>query len=294
MKYKSLSFTLIELLVVIATVGILAGVIIVSMSAATDRATITKAKVFSNSARDSMSNSIVSEWNFDELTTATSGATIKDSWGANNGILYVGSGDSNDKLRSSSECVYGKCLYFDGVGDDIVIASSSTLNMNKTMTISIWFKRSSITSDINIGLVSREGTGGYALILNYLTADQKIAFIAPTVSYQKMNTAINDTNWHHLACTINENSNSLNFYLDGKLDNATTSVGVLGENTNALRIGLRGSIYFTGFIDEVRLYSTNIPSAEIKQQYFAGLRQLLAKNLITQQEYNQRLAVYSK
>ena len=58
-------FTLIELLVVIAIVGILAGIIIVSMTSATDSAIMAKAKVFSNSMRDSMSSSIVSEWKFD-------------------------------------------------------------------------------------------------------------------------------------------------------------------------------------------------------------------------------------
>ena len=47
-KIKQLAFTLIELLVVIAVIGILSGLIVVSMSGVTNKATIAKAQVFSN------------------------------------------------------------------------------------------------------------------------------------------------------------------------------------------------------------------------------------------------------
>jgi prepilin-type N-terminal cleavage/methylation domain-containing protein len=58
------AFTLIELLVVIAIIGILSALIIVGMSSTTQKATIAKAQVFSNSLRNSLMNNLISEWKF--------------------------------------------------------------------------------------------------------------------------------------------------------------------------------------------------------------------------------------
>ena len=52
------SFTLIELLVVIAIVGILAGLIMLTMSDATEQARIAKLKVYGNSMRDILGNNL--------------------------------------------------------------------------------------------------------------------------------------------------------------------------------------------------------------------------------------------
>jgi len=59
------AFTLIELLVVIAIIGILSGLIIVSMNGITNSATVAKAQVFSNSLRNALMMNLVSEWKFD-------------------------------------------------------------------------------------------------------------------------------------------------------------------------------------------------------------------------------------
>lgn len=130
MKYQS-AFTLIELLVVIAIVGILAGILVLSMTNATNQATIAKAKVFSNSIRDSMAQTLVSEWNFDELTSAINGQVIKDSWGSNNGTLRAGTGDTNNKMFSN--CISEKCLLFDGIDDYISISHNQNLSFSKKL-----------------------------------------------------------------------------------------------------------------------------------------------------------------
>jgi len=84
-KLLKQAFTLIELLVVIAIIGILSGLIVVSMGNMNQKATIAKAQVFSNSLRNSLMANIVSEWKMDE----GSGATVNDTWGGlNNSTLY--------------------------------------------------------------------------------------------------------------------------------------------------------------------------------------------------------------
>jgi prepilin-type N-terminal cleavage/methylation domain-containing protein len=50
------AFTLIELLVVIAIIGILSGLIVVSMGGVTQKANIAKAQVFSNSLKNAFND----------------------------------------------------------------------------------------------------------------------------------------------------------------------------------------------------------------------------------------------
>ncbi|MFA5013447.1 MAG: type II secretion system protein, partial [Candidatus Paceibacterota bacterium] len=81
------AFTLIELLVVIAIIGILSALIIVGMNSTTQKATIAKAQVFSNSLRNSLMGNLISEWKFDQVNVPAANQT-PDSWsGGNTGTL---------------------------------------------------------------------------------------------------------------------------------------------------------------------------------------------------------------
>ena len=53
-RFIKKAFTLIELLVVIAIIGILSGLIVVTMSGVTQKARIAKAQAFSNSLRNAL------------------------------------------------------------------------------------------------------------------------------------------------------------------------------------------------------------------------------------------------
>ena len=128
------SFTLIELLVVIAIVGILAGIIIVSMNGATGKATIAKSQVFSGSLKSSMGLNIVSEFNFNE----GSGTAINDSWGGNNGTLACTGASC---WKSGTDCMEGSCLLFDGSdGYDVVTVPASDSLNSSIQTIETWVK----------------------------------------------------------------------------------------------------------------------------------------------------------
>ncbi|MCK9393348.1 LamG domain-containing protein, partial [bacterium] len=58
-----------------------------------------------------------------------------------------------------------------------------------------------------------------------------------------------------------------------------------------ISIGLKGgSSYWPGSIDEVSIYSEAITIAKVRSDYITGINELLARNVITKNEYNQRLA----
>jgi hypothetical protein len=49
--------------------------------------------------------------------------------------------------------------------------------------------------------------------------------------------------------------------------------------------------FFDGSVDEARIYNTALTASQIQSQYYVGLNKLLAKGLIDETEYQQRLAV---
>jgi prepilin-type N-terminal cleavage/methylation domain-containing protein len=114
-KLLKQAFTLIELLVVIAIIGILSGLIVVAMGGVTEKASIAKSQVFSNSLRNSLMLNLVSEWKFDGVTTerAATNADVIDSWGSvNNGTIPAS--PAIPTIKPESDCVSGSCLSFDG------------------------------------------------------------------------------------------------------------------------------------------------------------------------------------
>lgn len=86
----------------------------------------------------------------------------------------------------------------------------------------------------------------------------------------------------------------MNVYVDGVrvLNNTTIlSTATFGSNVSgAVRFGYpaNGAAvhgYYEGFIDNVRIYSANMPTSQIKANYYAGLNNLFVKNAISKEEY---------
>ena len=298
------AFTLIELLVVIAIVGILAGIIIMSMASAVNQATFAKAKVFSSSMRDSMSSSIVSEWKFDGngITDGGSATTdyTKDTWGTNNGTsTYF------PTVRTGSSCVFGSCLQFDGSNDYIDFGSDSSLSMGaKDATVSLWVKFDNQLALDNETLI-KCGAGGSGLDddgywIHRRTETNMIYGNFTDGTNQRFGKYLSDAKslitdtWNNVVIVFDRDS-SMYIYINGiKQSNSINISAQQGSITNSKSMGIGAWAYnnsrLSGKIDEVRIYNSVLPSAQIKQQYYSGLKNLLANKGITQQEYDQRLA----
>ena len=290
----NLAFTLIELLVVIAIIGILSGLIITTMSGATESARIAKLKVYSNSVRDTLGANLVSEWKFDEAGTSQ---TTADTWGTNTGTLGSTNGvNSSDPIWIVSGCPSGNCLSFDGADDYVDCGSGANLRLGDVgdkYTISAWIKTTTTFTDgyivtnvasSNIQPIRLE-VGDKPAILLYDGTHCPVA---------RGLTSVNDGIWHFIAGVI-DRTNTLKIYTDGVLQDTKpdTTVGDLRSDLS-LNIGRRFNqtgvgFNFNGSIDEVRIYNAAISASQIQQNYLAGLNKLLANNGITQVEYNNRI-----
>ena len=82
------------------------------------------------------------------------------------------------------------------------------------------------------------------------------------------NNAVIVDQWQHLVVTWNGSTGKM--YIDGS-QNATASIsGTQDLNTDPLTIGRSSSSYFTGSLDEVKLYSKELSATEVLKNYNNG------------------------
>jgi prepilin-type N-terminal cleavage/methylation domain-containing protein len=267
------AFTLIELLVVIAIIGILSGLIVVSMSGVTQKATIAKAQVFSNSLRNSLLINLISEYKFN--------GNLIDSWGSNTGI-WSGplAPNTSATYKTPSDCVYEQCFNFDGTDDTIRLTNPIDL-YNKNFTLSFWGKELGASSGQRhaIGLTGsdvRLGRNGSAMY--FYSANGNISLLTSISNWE---------DWHFYVATL-ESSKAV-IYRDGVTLNTDASVNLLPSAIVSFNVGSFSTYYWNGSIDDIRIYEAAISSSQIKEQYYTGLNNLLISEQITKEEYQEKL-----
>ncbi len=282
MSKKQFAFTLIELLVVIAIIGILSGLIVVAMNGTTEKATIAKAQVFSNSLRNSLMINFVSEWKFNE----GSGTTTIDSWKNVTGTLV---GASHLPVWKTTDCVYDNCLQFDSSEDYV---SASNVNISDDYSVEAWVKIDSNGGGVTrslIGLGSTVSAYPRINIIHSATTRPLIYLNNSNYRYGTFNCA--DGKWHHWyfavpGSGINDILNA-KIYIDGKEDTYwSSSVGVTPIiPTGNMYIGYASN----SLIDNVRIYDSIMSTSQIKERYYAGTNHLFINGNISENEYLSRI-----
>jgi len=288
------AFTLIELLVVIAIIGILSGLIVVTMNGVTQKANIAKSQVFSNSLRNALMLNLVSEWKFDGTTSADSSATdsdVLDLWGGNNGSV----GSHQPTVKTGTSCIRGSCLFFNGTSGYVSVADSNTLDMGTSdLSIEFWIK----TSQASVGgILYKAYQPGYSIIMGDVGAGRLKLELGDSVGYSTVASsgAINNNEWRHVVVAIDRDT-STRWYIDGISETPSTSTnsrtGTLA-NASALTLGAYGAAYFSGLIDDIRIYNAAVPVSLIKENYYSGLNNLFLKGEVTKEEYLSRIKEYA-
>lgn len=283
---KSKSFTLIELLVVIVIIGILAGIIIISTTSSIEKANIAKAHSFSNTIKNELFFNLVSEWTFDEDTAGIA----KDTWGNSDGTLVGAAGTQNlPQIQNSSECVCGKCLKFDGEDDYVSITNTNNLKNNQ-ITYSLWIKP--------LSFLSSQGRSAHFIywpmgdVVGFILGERVLAYVKLNNVRQYVYGGLIKLNeWTFLSFTYNGTTEY--FYTNGtRTGELNYNSSVIGYTGNLFALGTADDLIsycYNGLMDDVRIYNAALSSAQIKQQYVAGLDSLLTNNNISKEEYDQRL-----
>lgn len=207
---------------------------------------------------------LVGYWKFDE----GSGTQATDSSGNNN----IGTLTNGPTWQSAPNCKVGGCLSFDGVNDYVDGGINSILNPTSAITVSSWVNVPSGDSTQYRYIVSDSGTGsnGYELTIASGSPRFEVYNTSPSGYISNSTGNARDSSWHLLTATYS-NGSSVLLYIDGMLARSVAATVLLPTNNTSLTIGKRdgNGFYFSGLIDDVRVYNRVFSAAEVLTLYNA-------------------------
>lgn len=228
-----------------------------------------------------------------------------DTRDMNNGVAFDSSNNGNNgnvmNIASSTFYTIGEVrqgFLFDGVNDYFVVAdpASGILDFGTvtSFTLSAWIKTSTASNNARVfekGLDA--GSTGYDMQLWSGTGGMICGLGATDNAYfQYYGGNVTDNKFHIVTCTFDQTAKLARQYVDGVIQNITKLGGTCGSvdnnttfnwaacttvnasNGTSLSIGrngIAGSEYFTGTIDDVRIYSRVLSSQENTDLYRYGL-----------------------
>jgi fibronectin type 3 domain-containing protein len=196
---------------------------------------------------------LVAAYGFDENTgTSTADQSGNGNTGSLSGTVWASSGK------------FGSALSFNGSSARVNVADSASLRLTSGMTLEAWVRPTALGDWRTVILKERSGFYAYALYAStdsnrpsghvYTTADRELR--GPS--------ALPVNTWTHLAATYN--GSTLALYVNGVQTASQAATGAITANTAPLRIGGNAiwGEYFSGLIDEVRIYNRALSASEIQ------------------------------
>jgi len=228
---------------------------------------LTVKKIFTD---NKVSDGLVLNLHFDNNTAGiASGQTLIDDSGYGNDGTGFGTDGPNWTTGK-----FGSALVFDGVDDYVDAGSDASLVNPTAMTVSVWVKPKSKTSNQGV-IVKQTHTGidnpPYA-IQHFGGSDWSCDIEADDSSTVAAGGGTIDLNvWQYIVLTFGDST--LSCYKNGVLQN-TGSLNNITDGSSSLFIGQQKdgtNRFFNGTIDEVRIYKRALTADEIKAHYTTGI-----------------------
>lgn len=258
MKKYSKAFTLIELLVVIAIIGILAGIVLVSLSGSKAKAELAKNISFSAQIHRAFGAYAIGVWDFDE----GSGGVYTDMSGYGSHCT-----PNNVTLVANDITTFNNALEFNGTSSYLGCGNKTSLNPLTEITIEAWVYRKGDGTGARQGIVQKYNNNNY--LLEYDSAADQIKFWLQCDDIHS-DEDLPLEEWTHLAA-VKGRDNSMRLYVNGVIQQDTSSCAATLTNAVNLEIGRYSGAYFEGIIDEVRIYNETLNDSVIREHYLASL-----------------------
>ncbi len=209
---------------------------------------------------------LITQWHFDE----SGGSVALDASGSGDtgtvvgGATWVSGRDGLAlNLNGSTQFVYG----------------ANSMTGPDVFTVELWFKTSTTNGGKLIGFGNAQTGNSTSYDRHiYMTNSGQLYFGVYPGSVQTVNTtaSYNDGNWHHVAATLSPAG--MNLFVDGASvgTNAGATSGQVytgwwrvGDDNVGSWVNVPNSFFFSGQIDEVRIYTTARTAAQIAADYSA-------------------------
>ena len=215
---------------------------------------------------------LVGAWNMDEATNSWNGTSgeVKDSSGNSNN----GTGTGYNGTTSPVVGQYNNAGSFNGTNNYVVTNSNLGVSGTSPRTISAWiYPTSASGSQVYFATGTNSANAAVDLIFNQNTKDVYIAFLSN--DWHTANNVISLNTWSYITIVYDggiASTSTIHIYVNGipqtvsfaggggGTPNTTSSVAYIGRNFTAAN-------YFSGNIDEVKVYNTALTASQISDTY---------------------------
>jgi len=225
-----------------------------------------------------ITNGLVGWWKLDDGSSGTTPTTVADSSGSGN------TGGTQGSPTWTSSGKIGNALTLNGTSQAVNVATSSTLEMSGSWTVSMWVKFAGYpSSGAEAPLFSKLDKNQH---FNYLFVLDNGWWGTPgTISWMAL---IQDTgggwnaaqyvstpatgSWYFAAATYNSTTQALSVYINGALAATITNTHTPANVSPGKGLGIGGdtfnnNYYANATIDDARVYNRALSAAEIQQLY---------------------------
>jgi Concanavalin A-like lectin/glucanases superfamily/Domain of unknown function (DUF1929)/Bacterial Ig domain len=205
---------------------------------------------------------LVAAYGFNEGT----GTQVNDASGTgNNGTISGATWTSSGR--------FGSALSFNGTSNWVTVGDAPTLDLTTAFTLEAWVYPSSLAGWRTVILKEATNTLAYALYSGNGSSRPAGWAQVGGADYFVNGTANTVANtWTHLACTYD--GTTLRLFVNGNQVATATGPSALAVSAGVLRIGGNAvwGEYFSGRIDEVRVYNRALSASEIQADMNSGVQ----------------------
>ncbi|HEX3717801.1 MAG TPA: LamG-like jellyroll fold domain-containing protein, partial [Verrucomicrobiae bacterium] len=251
-----------------------------------------------SSARGDITTGLIGQW---ELNDGSGSSNAVDSSGNNFTGMLTGFSDTNYTTMWTPDGKFGEGLLFNANGDtndyvSIPNESSFDFNTGRELTIAAWVNCSVPGSaESNGAAIMCKGANGQEQYCLYISNGVFASIIRNSAGtgMQIINSSVSPAanTWYHVAMVWGDTPQINNIYIDGQFNSTKTGSGFTTSElttSDPLTIGAKepgtvnASIPFEGIINDVRLYSRVLTSADIFQLYTNGATAANVPSISTQ------------
>jgi O-glycosyl hydrolase len=162
---------------------------------------------------------------------------------------------------------YESALSFNGINNWVTVADANSLHLIAAMTLEAWVMPTAAIADwTTVLLKERPGGLAYALYAADGAGQPPAGYINRNGAdvHATGNSVLPRNAWSHLAATYD--GASVRLYVNGSLIGSRAQTGSINTSSGSLRIGgnLVWGEYFSGLIDEVRVYNNDLTADQIQ------------------------------